>query len=43
MSNLIFNLRVWRYHLQISDTWKITITRNYSYNSSEPFIKLFTP
>lgn len=42
MSDLIFNLRIYKWHIQISKNLKFKICANSYYEfKSDPFIKLF--
>ena len=42
MSNLIFNLRIWKFHFQIGKFYKISIKANETYDfKRDPFIWLF--
>lgn len=42
MSNLIFNIRVYKWHFQISRRFKPSVLTNEHYNYSiDPFIKVF--
>ena len=42
MSNLIFNLRIYKYHFQITKRLRMSISYNGSYDfHKDPFIRLF--
>lgn len=42
MSNLYINIRVWLYHFQVTDEWKVSISRNdYHRDNHDGFFRIY--